>query len=109
MAFFARSHGISAKNLSVHVIVAACLGNVSGQEALDKGIRVKTSSFSRPSRQHHHVQGPKANGNYINSILAHKEARQTATTKHCCWTSTASLLKVRAKTFHDPQRQALHT
>ncbi len=44
-----------------------------GQEALDKGINVKTSSFSR-----HHVNSTmckaKANGNYLNSILAHQEA-----------------------------------
>ena len=39
------------------------------------GIRVKTSSFSR-----HHVNitmcKAKANGNYMNSILAHQEAAQ---------------------------------
>ena len=42
-------------------------------EALEKGIAVKTSSFSR-----HHVNvtmcKAKANGNYMNSILAHQEA-----------------------------------
>jgi branched-chain amino acid aminotransferase len=66
--------GISAKTLSVHVIVAAWpWGAYLGQEALEHGIRVKTSSFSR-----HHVNitmcKAKANGNYMNSILAHKEA-----------------------------------
>ena len=75
MAFFgSEALGISAKNLSVHVIVAAWpWGAYLGQEALDNGIRVKTSSFSR-----HHVNitmcKAKANGNYTNSILAHKEA-----------------------------------
>lgn len=75
MAFFgSEAMGISAKNLSVHIIVAAWpWGAYLGQEALDNGIRVKTSSFSR-----HHVNvtmcKAKANGNYINSILAHKEA-----------------------------------
>ena len=75
MAFFgAEAMGISAKNLSVHVIVAAWpWGAYMGEEALTKGIRVKTSSFSR-----HHVNitmcKAKANGNYMNSILAHKEA-----------------------------------
>ena len=75
MAFFgSEAMGISAKNLSVHVIVAAWpWGAYLGQEALDNGIRVKTSSFSR-----HHVNvtmcKAKANGNYTNSILAHKEA-----------------------------------
>jgi branched-chain amino acid aminotransferase len=75
MAFFGpEAMGISAKTLSVHVIVAAWpWGAYLGQDALDNGIRVKTSSFSR-----HHVNitmcKAKANGNYMNSILAHKEA-----------------------------------
>lgn len=75
MAFFGpEAMGISAKTLSVHVIVAAWpWGAYLGQEALERGIRVKTSSFSR-----HHVNitmcKAKANGNYMNSILAHKEA-----------------------------------
>ncbi len=75
MAFYgAEAMGISAKTLSVHVIVAAWpWGAYLGQEALEKGIRVKTSSFAR-----HHVNitmcKAKANGNYLNSILAHREA-----------------------------------
>ncbi len=75
MAFFGpEAMGISAKALSVHVIVAAWpWGAYMGAEALTQGIRVKTSSFSR-----HHVNitmcKAKANGNYMNSILAHKEA-----------------------------------
>ncbi len=75
MAFYgAEAMGISAKTLSTHVIVAAWpWGAYLGQEALDNGIRVKTSSFSR-----HHVNitmcKAKANGNYMNSILAHQEA-----------------------------------
>ncbi len=75
MCFYgAEAMGISAKTLSTHVIVAAWKwGAYMGQEALDNGIRVKTSSFSR-----HHVNitmcKAKANGNYMNSILAHQEA-----------------------------------
>jgi len=77
MAFYgAEAMGISAKTLSTHVMVAAWKwGAYMGQEALDNGIRVKTSSFSR-----HHVNitmcKAKANGNYMNSILAHQEAAQ---------------------------------
>ncbi len=77
MAFYgAEAMGISAKTLSTHVIVAAWeWGAYMGQEALDNGIRVKTSSFSR-----HHVNitmcKAKANGNYMNSILAYQEAAQ---------------------------------
>ena len=75
MAFYgSEAMGISAQALSTHVIVAAwSWGAYMGQDALDNGIRVKTSSFSR-----HHVNitmcKAKANGNYMNSILAHQEA-----------------------------------
>lgn len=77
MAFYgAEAMGISAKTLSTHVIVAAwAWGAYLGKEALENGIRVKTSSFAR-----HHVNitmcKAKANGNYMNSILAHQEAAQ---------------------------------
>jgi len=75
MAFYgAEAMGISAKELSTNLIVAAwSWGAYMGQEALDSGIKVKTSSLSR-----HHVNSTmtkaKANGNYMNSILAHQEA-----------------------------------
>jgi len=75
MAFYgAEAMGISAKELSTNVIVAAwSWGAYMGQEALDSGIKVKTSSLSR-----HHVNSTmtkaKATGNYMNSILAHQEA-----------------------------------
>lgn len=77
MAFYGpEAMGISAKTLSTHVIVAAWTwGAYMGDEAIQNGIRVKTSSFSR-----HHVNitmcKAKANGNYMNSILAHQEAAQ---------------------------------
>jgi branched-chain amino acid aminotransferase len=77
MAFYgAEAMGISARTLSTHVIVAAwSWGAYMGKEALENGIRVKTSSFSR-----NHVNitmcKAKANGNYMNSILAHQEAAQ---------------------------------
>lgn len=66
--------GISATTLSVHVAVAAWTwGAYLGAEGLEKGIRVKTSSFTR-----HHVNvtmcKAKATSSYANSILAHQEA-----------------------------------
>jgi len=66
--------GISAQTLSTHVAVAAWpWGAYLGIEGLEKGIRVKTSSFTR-----HHVNitmcKAKAVGSYTNSILAHQEA-----------------------------------
>ena len=68
--------GIAAKNLSVHVAIAAwSWGTYLGKNALEKGIRVKTSSFTR-----HHVNitmcKAKATSSYANSILAHNEAAQ---------------------------------
>lgn len=66
--------GLRADNLKVHVAVAAwSWGAYLGAENLEKGIRVRTSSFNR-----HHVNvtmcRTKANGNYINSMLALNEA-----------------------------------
>jgi branched-chain amino acid aminotransferase len=66
--------GLRADNLRVHVIVAAWeWGAYLGQENLERGIRIKTSSFTR-----HHVNismcKAKANGHYINSMLALNEA-----------------------------------
>ena len=66
--------GLRADNLKVHVIVAAWeWGSYLGDENMEKGIRIKTSSFTR-----HHVNitmcKAKANGNYMNSMLALNEA-----------------------------------
>jgi len=66
--------GLRADNLRVHVIVAAWeWGAYLGKENLEKGIRIRTSSFTR-----HHVNitmcKAKANGNYMNSMLALNEA-----------------------------------
>ena len=66
--------GLRADNLKTHVIVAAwSWGAYLGQDALEKGIRIRTSSFTR-----HHVNvtmcKAKANGNYINSMLALSDA-----------------------------------
>ncbi|TBU95721.1 branched-chain amino acid transaminase [Stutzerimonas kirkiae] len=75
MAFYgSEGMGIRADSLKVHVIVAAWhWGAYMGDEALQNGIKVRTSSFTR-----HHVNiamtRAKANGNYINSMLALQEA-----------------------------------
>jgi len=66
--------GLRADNLKTHVIVAAWeWGAYLGKENLEKGIRVRTSSYTR-----HHVNitmcKAKANGNYMNSMLALQEA-----------------------------------
>ena len=75
MAFYGSGKlGVAPKKDDVQVIVAAWpWGAYLGEEGLEKGIRVKTSSFTR-----HHVNitmcKAKANGNYMNSILANNEA-----------------------------------
>ncbi|TDJ63612.1 MAG: branched-chain amino acid transaminase [Proteobacteria bacterium] len=66
--------GLHAENLSVHVSIATWVwGAYLGADALEKGIRIKTSSFTR-----HLVNSvmckAKACGNYLNSILALQEA-----------------------------------
>ena len=68
--------GLRADNLRTHVMVAAWeWGAYLGEENMKKGIRIKTSSYSR-----HHVNvsmcKAKANGNYMNSMLALQEALQ---------------------------------
>ena len=65
--------GISARSNSIHAAVAAWeWGAYLGEDGLNKGIRVKVSSFTR-----HHVNvslvRAKASGYYINSILANQE------------------------------------
>ena len=66
--------GLRADNLQVHCMVAAWeWGAYLGEENMRRGIRIKVSSFTR-----HHVNitmcRAKANGNYMNSMLALKEA-----------------------------------
>jgi branched-chain amino acid aminotransferase len=66
--------GVSARGNTIHVAIAAWpWGAYLGEEGITKGIRVKTSSFTR-----HHVNvsmvRAKASGWYVNSILANQEA-----------------------------------
>ena len=65
--------GVSPRGNTIHIAIAAWTwGAYLGEEGLSKGIRVKTSSFTR-----HHVNvslvRAKASGYYINSILANNE------------------------------------
>ena len=66
--------GVSPKGNQIHLMVAAWpWGAYLGEEGLKRGIRVKTSSYTR-----HHVNitmtQAKAVSNYTNSILANMEA-----------------------------------
>ena len=75
MAFYGSSKlGVAPDRDDVHVIVAAWeWGAYLGAEGMSKGISVKVSSFTR-----HHPNvimcKAKANGNYLNSIMANQEA-----------------------------------
>ncbi|MDX8397945.1 MAG: branched-chain amino acid transaminase [Mariprofundaceae bacterium] len=66
--------GLRADNLKTHAIVAAWKwGAYMGEDGINHGIRIRTSSFTR-----HHVNismcKAKANGNYISSMLALSDA-----------------------------------
>lgn len=68
--------GISTRGATVHVAIAAWpWGAYLGEEGLEKGIRVKTSSFAR---HHVNVTMPRAKvaSTYANSILANLEVTQ---------------------------------
>ncbi|SVC26921.1 uncharacterized protein METZ01_LOCUS279775, partial [marine metagenome] len=75
MCFYgSEAMGLRAEGLSSHCIIAAWeWPNYMTPEARVEGIRVRTSSYTR-----HHVNitmcKAKANGNYINSMMALKEA-----------------------------------
>lgn len=75
MAFYGSEKlGVAPAVNDVNVIVAAwSWGAYLGEEGMNKGIRIKTSSYTR-----HHVNitmcKAKANGNYLNSIMANTEA-----------------------------------
>ena len=75
MAFYgSEGMGLRADNLQTHLMIAAWeWGAYLGDDGINKGIRIKTSSFTR-----HHVNvsmcKAKANGHYINSMLALQEA-----------------------------------
>lgn len=77
MAFYgSEGMGLRAEKLQTHVIVAAWeWPSYMSPEAKEKGIKVRTSSYTR-----HHVNismcKAKANGHYINSMLALQEALQ---------------------------------
>src|SRR3990167_1335492 len=75
MAFYgSEGMGLRADNLKVHVIVAAWpWPSYMSPEAKEQGIKIRTSSYTR-----HHVNismcKANANGHYINSMLALREA-----------------------------------
>jgi len=77
MAFLgSEAMGLRADGLSTHVIIASWeWPSYMSPESLEQGIRIHTSSYTR-----HHVNitmcKAKANGNYMNSMMALREALQ---------------------------------
>ncbi len=78
MAFLgSEGMGLRADNLNTHLSVSAWeWGSYLGEDNMKKGLRVRVSSYTR-----HHVNvsmcRAKANGHYINSMLALQEALDT--------------------------------
>ena len=102
--------GLRADNLRTHVVVAAWeWPSYMDPEARDRGIKVRTSSYTR-----HHVNismcKAKATGNYINSLLALREAH-----REWCRGSAAARQRglcrrgQRGKRIYGPRQQNLHT
>jgi len=77
MAYYgSEAMGLHAHGLQVHLMIASWeWGTYLGGDALQQGIRVKTSSYNR-----HHTNSAmakaKTNGNYTNSIMALQEAER---------------------------------
>lgn len=103
--------GLRADNLQVHTMVACWeWGSYLGEENIKRGIRVKTASFNR-----HHVNSTmcraKANGNYINSMMALKEATDAGydeallldTEGFVCEGSGENFFMVRDGVLHTPE------
>lgn len=103
--------GVSARGNKVHVAIAAWPWNAYlGAQAHQKGIRVKTSSYSR-----HHANSlmihAKASGHYLNSVMANHEAVQDGydealmldTQGYASEGSTENLFVVRAGVLSTPE------
>jgi branched-chain amino acid aminotransferase len=88
--------GIAATTLSTHVAIAAWpWGAYLGDEGMQKGIRVKTSSFTR-----HHVN--------VNMCRAKSVTTYANSMRRCCWMWTAMWPKARARTSSS-SRKASYT
>jgi branched-chain amino acid aminotransferase len=85
--------GVSPRGAKTHVAIAAWpWGAYLGEEGMEKGIRVKTSSYAR-----HHVNVSMCRAKYSGTYAIWKRPR-TATTRPCCSTWMASSPKARART-----------
>ena len=107
--------GVSALDNDVHVCVAAWEWSAYlGADAHTKGIRVKTSSFGR-LHINSALRKAKANGHYINSMLAVHEAKQQGfndallldTHGYVAECSTSNLFVIRRGVISTPERTTI--
>jgi branched-chain amino acid aminotransferase len=107
--------GVSAVGNGVHVLVAAWEWDAYlGSEARDRGIRVKTSSFAR-LHINSALRKAKANGHYLNSLLAVHEAKQQGyndalmldTQGYVAECSTSNIFVIRRDVITTPERTTI--
>lgn len=107
--------GVSAVGNDVHVYIAAWEWTAYlGPDAHAKGIRVKTSSYSR-LHINSALRKAKANGHYINSMLAIHEAKQAGfndallldTQGYVAECSTSNVFVIRRGRIATPERTAI--
>lgn len=69
--------GLPIEKLTVRVMIAAWewKGYINAENA-EQGVRVRFSSYKRPNNNSFHTKA-KANGHYLNSVLAYQEAKMS--------------------------------
>ncbi len=106
--------GLRASGLKTHVIIAAWTWDAYlGAENMERGIRAKTSSFSR-NYVNSSMARAKANGNYINSMMAlnevmrdgYDEAITLDTSGHVAEGSVENVFLVQDGALHTPDLNA---
>lgn len=115
MVFYgAEGMGLRADGLKTHLIVAAWTwGSYLGADNMENGIRVKTSSFTR-GFANSTMHRAKANGQYINSMLAlnevlrdgYDEAITLDTSGHVAEGSAENIFVVSDGKLHTPDLNA---
>jgi len=91
--------GVSPKGNQIHLMIAAwAWGAYLGEEGMQRGIRVKTSSYTR---HHVNITMTQAKASATTRIPSSPTWKPwtMATTRRCCSTAPASCPKARARTF----------
>ena len=110
MVFYgAEGMGLRADGLKTHVIVAAWTwGSYLGADNMERGIRVKTSSFQR-NYVNSTMARAKANGNYINSMLALNEVLRDGYDEAITLDTSGHVAEGSAENIFIIQRGEIHT